>query len=281
MKQKLLALLLLLISGIANAQFTIWEDDFDDAEVSDWILTDADGDGMNWIARNNLQIDENGAITGGSYKVLGTYNIDFASGAPLGVEQKNWAIMPEIDLSYYAGAMQLIVNAQKAIFDGPDNLYIYASTTDTSIDSFTQIGTLEITRESVTDAEFKDYILDISQLVGQQKVYIAFVTAPNFVIGYEIDKISITAARLGLDDIDEKKTTFLQQNPVKDLLKLEIGDMVDTENLNLKIYNASGILVKEPEYNASGTMVNDLSSGLYFLVLENEDSIQKIKFIKQ
>lgn len=280
MKQKLLALLLF-ISGIANAQFTIWEDDFDDAEASDWILTDADGDGMNWVTRNNLQVDENGAISSGSYKVLGTYNIDLASGAPLGVEQKNWAIMPEIDLSYYAGSMEMVVNAQKAIFDGPDNLYIYASTTDTNIESFTQIGTLEITRESVTDAEFKDYIVDISQLVGKQKVYIAFVTTPNFVIGYEIDKISITAARLGLDDVDGKKKTYLKQNPVKDLLKLEIADTADTENLDLKIYNVSGVLVKKTKYNSSGIAVNDLSSGLYFLVIEGEDSIQKIKFIKQ
>ncbi len=43
MKKKLLVLAFMLISGIASAQFTIWEDDFDDADVSDWTLVDADG----------------------------------------------------------------------------------------------------------------------------------------------------------------------------------------------------------------------------------------------
>ena len=36
----------MLISGIASAQFAIWEDDFDDAEASDWTFLDADGDAI-------------------------------------------------------------------------------------------------------------------------------------------------------------------------------------------------------------------------------------------
>lgn len=281
MKKKLLVLVFMLISGIASAQFAIWEDDFDDAEASDWTFLDADGDAIKWITRTNIQIDGNGVVTNGTYKVLGTYNIDMASGAPLGVEQKNWAIMPAVDLSYYAGNMQLILNAQKAIYDGPDNLYVYVSTTDTDLKSFTQIGVLELTRVSSLDAEFKDYTLDISQFAGKTQVYFAFLNAPNFVVGYEIDKVSITATSLGLKDLQGKKEIALKQNPVENDLQLELDSTLNEEEIAVKIYNTAGVLVKESKYNKTGITVGNLSVGVYFLVIEYGDAVEKIKFIKK
>lgn len=281
MKKKIFISLFILISGIASAQFTIWEDDFDDADISDWTLIDADGDAVNWISRNNIQVDENGAIVGGTYNILGTYNIDMATGAPLGVLQENWAITPAVDLSFYGGGMQLILNAQKAIFDSSDNLYIYASTTNTDPGSFTLISTLELKRETQLDDLFKDYIVDISQFAGQSQVYFAFLNAPGFVVGYEIDKVLITAASLGLDDIKNGKTTILKQNPVEDYLQLQLNSKLNEEEITLKIYNTTGILVKETKYNDSGILISNLSSGLYFLVVQEGNKTEKIKFIKK
>ncbi|WP_166922412.1 T9SS-dependent choice-of-anchor J family protein [Flavobacterium poyangense] len=281
MKKKLLVLVFILISGMASAQYAIWEDDFDDAEASDWTFLDADGDAKNWITRTNIQINENGVITDGTYKVLGTYNIDMASGAPLGVEQKNWAIMPEIDLSFYGGSMQLVLNAQKAIYDGPDNLYVYASTTDKDPKSFTQIGAIELTRATTLDAEFKDYTVDISQFAGKTKVYFAVLNAPNFVVGYEIDKVSITVASLGLKDVLGKKEIALKQNPVENDLQLELDSTINEEEITLKVYNTTGVLVKESKYNKAGISISNLTAGVYFLVIKYGDAAERIKFIKK
>jgi hypothetical protein len=281
MKKKLLVFVFMLISGIASAQFTIWEDDFEDSDLSDWTLVDTDGDAVNWITRTNLQVDENYAPIEGTYNILGTYNINMETLESLGGAQQNWAIAPAVDLSFYSGGMQLILNAQKSIFDSSNNLYVYASVTDTAPGSFTQIATVEIKRVDELATEFKDYTVDISQFAGQSQVYFALVSAPDLVIGYEIDKISITAASLGLDDIQGKKGTVLKQNPVKNHLQLQLSDTLNPENVSVKVYNTTGILVKDAKYNDSGILLDNLSTGVYYLVLEDGERVEKIKFIKE
>ena len=83
MKKNLLLLLLIMVSAVSSAQFTVWEDDFDDADASDWILLDKDGNGSNWITRKNIKLDENNVIVDGTASILGTYNIDLATASPL------------------------------------------------------------------------------------------------------------------------------------------------------------------------------------------------------
>ncbi|RUT72236.1 T9SS C-terminal target domain-containing protein [Flavobacterium cupreum] len=281
MKKKLLVFAFMLVSGIASAQFTIWEDDFEDSDVSDWTLLDRDGDAVNWLARTNLQVDENYAVIEGTNKILGTYNINTETLESLGRTQNNWAIAPAVDLSFYSGGMQLIINAQKAIFDVTNNLYVYASVTDAAPDSFTQIATIEIKREDMLASEFKDFTVDISQFAGKSQVYFALVTAPDLAIGYEIDKISITAASLGLEDIQGKKATVVKQNPVKNYLQLQLSEALNAEDLAVKIYNTAGTLVKDTKYNDSGILLDNLSSGVYYLVIEDGERVEKIKFIKE
>ena len=270
------------VYGVASAQFTIWEDDFDDSEASDWTFIDEDGDGNGWRTRNNIQVDENGVIVGGTYKILGDYSIDLASGSNLPGAQKNWAIAPAIDLSYYAGSMELNLTVQKAIY-GPQNedLYVYVSTTDTNPASFTLVKNVTVTRGTMLDVEFNDYLVDISPYVGLSQVYIALLTPPGFAIGYEIDKMWITAQKLGLDDVEAKGGTLLKQNPVKDYLQLYLSDTFNKEEAKLKIYNTAGSFVQESKYDESGVSVGTLSKGIYFLVIEEGSTVQKLKFIKE
>lgn len=273
----------MLISGIASAQFTIWEDDFNDSDVSDWILVDADGDGNNWISSMDWQIDVNNQTINGSYNILSSYNVNKATGLPFNVVQQNWAIAPEIDLSYYGTGIQLIVNAQPSILSGNQDIYVYASTTNTDITSFTQIGTLKMLRKSSrTGTAFADYTVDISQFAGQSKVYLAFLTTTkkNYV-GLEIDKVSITATSvLGVDEVKNVSTT-LKQNPVEDYLQLQLGTSLNQEGVTLKIYNTTGILVKEAKYSDSGILISNLSNGIYFLIVQEGNKTEKIKFIKK
>ncbi|MNR37695.1 hypothetical protein D3C85_1557360 [compost metagenome] len=53
------------------------------------------------------------------------------------------------------------------------------------------------------DAEFQDYTVDISEYIGKTEVYISLQNVNDAFIGYEIDKIWITAEGL-LENVSKK-----------------------------------------------------------------------------
>lgn len=273
------------MTTIASAQYTIWEDDFDDADVSDWTLLDRDGNGSNWFARKNIQFDATtGGVIDGTVDVLGTYNIDLANGGtPLETTEDNFAISPVIDASFYSGKLSLTLHAQPSIFDSNQDLFVYGSTSPDPA-TFTLIGTVTLERTSGEEAEFKDYTVDISQFTGETAVYIALGTKLGFpFIGYEIDKISVIAETLlGVDDITlESQICRINQNPVQESLQLQLAEQFQNEETALKIYNANGILVKESPYKPENLSVSDLPKGFYFLAVSNNGVSKKLKFIKK
>ncbi|WP_264537459.1 T9SS type A sorting domain-containing protein [Flavobacterium sp. N1736] len=283
MKKNLLLLLFIMVTTLSSAQFTIWEDDFDDADVSDWTLLDRDGNGSNWYARKNIQVDENFAIVDGTISVLGTYNIDFATLGQLPAPENNLAIAPVIDASFYSGKISLIINAQTSVYDSSQNLFVYGSTSPDPA-TFTLLSTVVLVRTADEGEMFKNYTVDISQYKGETAVYLAFGTKTNSgFIGYEIDKISVTAeSLLGVDDVEQQlKACRLNQNPVQESLQLQLAEELQNEETALKIYNAAGSLVKESPYKQEDLSVTDLPQGIYFLVVSNNELSKKIKFIKK
>lgn len=283
MKKNLLLLLLIMVTGTSFAQYTIWEDDFDDADASDWTLLDKDGNGSNWKAKKNLKWDNALGGVDGTIDVLATYNIDFATGGQLETNEDNLAISPAIDVSFYSGKISLVLNAQTSIYDGNQDLFVYGSTSPDPA-TFTLIGTVTLERENADGAVFKDYIVDISQFVGKPAVYIALANNPAVgFIGYEIDKISVTAqSLLGVDEAELKaQVCKLKQNPVQENLQLELGEEFKNEKTTLKIYNTSGMLVAASPYKEEGIVVDNLSQGVYFLLVTNNNISKKLKFIKK
>lgn len=281
MKKIILLFLLLMITTISSAQFTIWEDDFEDGEVSDWTLLDKDGNSSNWLARKDMQFEETGAIGSGKINILGTYNIDFNTGSYLDGIEQNWAVLPAIDLSYYSGKIELNITAQTSVYDRSRNLFVYGSNSPDPATA-TLIGTIYLVRSSMLDTEFKDYTVDISQFVGNQIVYISLLNEKDNFVGYEIDKTWITAeALLGVDDFDKNNTIRLKQNPVAENLELEISEQFLNEDFVAKIYNSSGLLVKSNADLKENISVANLPQGIYFLVISNDTTSKKIKFIKK
>lgn len=284
MKKNLLLVLFILVTTVSSAQFTIWEDDFDDADVSDWTLLDRDGNGSNWFARKNIQYDPNTeSIVGGNFSVLGTYNIDLTTLGQLETTEDNFAISPVIDASFYSGKLSLILNAQPSIEESNLDIFVYGSTSPDPA-SFTLISTVNLKRATTDGEVFKDYTVDISQFKGETTVYIALGTKLNYgFIGYEIDKISVTAeSLLGVDDVDAQlQVCKLNQNPVQESLQLQLGEQLQNDETVLRIYNATGILVKESPYKQENLSVSYLPQGIYFLVVSNNELSKKIKFIKQ
>ncbi|OXB23888.1 hypothetical protein B0A80_08725 [Flavobacterium tructae] len=284
MKKTLLFFAFIMITTISSAQYTIWEDDFDDSNVSDWNLLDRDGNGSNWMARKNIQLDAStGSVIDGTIDVLGTYNIDFKTGGPLEGLENNLAISPVLNISFYSGKISLTIKAQPSIYDSNQNIAIYGSTSADPA-SFKLLHTITLERNTVEDAEFKNYTVDISQFAGKAEVYLALgnnLSGPF--IGYEIDKISVMAeALLGTTDNTLKSSLcYLKQNPVQDNLELEIAEEYKNEETVLKIYNTSGVLIKESSYKPEGLSVSDLMQGIYFLSANNNGASKKIKFIKK
>lgn len=273
-----------LVATTGSAQYVVWEDDFNDGDVSDWNLLDLDGNASNWLAHTNLTLDENSAVIDGTENILGTYNIDLTNVQALGTPENNWAISPAIDLSYFGGTVSLVLNAQCAIYDGPFPLVIqvYASTSPVQ-SSFVSVGSVNMLRISADAQEFMDYSVDVSQFSGQSEVYFALaVTTTNSFIGAEINSIQINASQiLGIKDIPNAKPTVIIQNPVAENLQLQLGNTLNAGQLNLKVYNVNGMLIKNVAYNESGIPVSDLVSGMYFVVLTDGTATERLKFIKK
>lgn len=288
MKKNLLLLLFIMVTIISSAQVTVWEDDFDDADVSDWTLLDRDEDGVNWITRQNVMLDETGeALVDGDFSVLGSYLMNL--NPPYDTTMRptdNWAITPAIDLSQHAGKkIEFILRAQPMVVDGNQDLFVYASTS-TDPDTFELLSKVTLVRQTLDEAEFNDYSVDISQFAGEATVYITLgntTDGRNMFFGLEIDKVSIVAGgNLGVGDNTPNKTaSLLKKNPVTENLELQLGNQYESDKTFFQIYNAGGSLVKQATYNNENIAVGDLPRGLYFLLLTNDKNSETIKFIKK
>lgn len=272
----------------ANAQFTVWEDDFNDGDTSDWTLQDVDANTSNWLGRKNLLIDANtGEIGEGSANILGTYNIDLATGYSYENIENNWAISPVQDLSYYSGATELIINAQTTVYDGTgatQSLLVYVSDSPDMASFLENVPTtLTLTRTTQDAEEFHEYTVDLSAFAGagHEEVYFAIVKNAQPFTGIEINDVKITAAQVAAIDNVTIKNTRVKQNPVKETLQLQLGTNVAIDNLTVSIYNVSGVLIKEARYTETGILVNNLASGMYFAVLNNGQALEQLKFIKK
>lgn len=281
--KNVLLFMLMTFSVVANAQFIIWEDDFEDGEVSDWTLIDQDNNANTWLTRKNIQYDNTTfLIYDGQFGVLGTYSINLVDGAPLMGREENLAISPAIDLSSYSGKITLHINGQTSIYDTNQPLSVYGSTSPDPA-TFTLLGKINLIRLTAEDAEFADYSLDISAFAaGKTAMHIALGNADNLFTGLEIDHISIDAETfLSVKDAASKTATTIKQNPVAETLQLQLGDGINAEEVSLKIYNTTGTLVKEALYSETGIAVSDLAAGVYFVVIENDTAVERLKFIKK
>ncbi len=176
MKKFLLALTMVAGMMAINAQTTIWSDDFDDLDVSDWMLYDEDGDGQLWYPA---------LLTGGDTPILTSVSW---SGFPLTPD--NWAVSPAIDLSGATGAeLKWFVFASDPLYN-LENYGVYVATENT-VEAFMTAG--ELFTEFDLPSELTERTLDVSAFDGQT-IYVAFRhynVSDQFRIG--LDNISVTA----------------------------------------------------------------------------------------
>ena len=272
MKKKLLFASLFLSAAFSmNAQTVVFSDNFDDEDISDWTVFDADGDGFDWIA---VQItDEDGAPVDTPMLRSASWS---SAPAPFGtaLTPNNYIISPAINLSAYPAGSTVIlrweVKASDADYDA-EKYAAYAATSDEPADLMA--SNYQFNEASLDGVnELEERTLDISGLAGQANVYVAFRhygVTNEFTM--EVDNVSVTAT-LPLKTADFFASNFsVYPNPSADVINLTSSTSAAINNVELTDIN--GRVVKTVALaGVAQTQLNisDLTSGVYFLSVESD-----------
>lgn len=275
MRKNLLLASLLFAGGLftMNAQTTVWSDNFDDLDVSDWTLIDADGDGYNWSA---VQIvDQNGNPA----TVAPTPVLRSASWSQVDLAPNNWAISPAIDLSAASGTVTLKWQVMAIDADWDDENYTVYVGTEATIAHLEASGTTFGENLSGVNT-LTDRTLDVSSFAGET-IYVAFRhhnSSGQFTM--EIDNVEVEAETLSINNALAGSFS-VYPNPVKDMLN--ISNSIGAEINSVTVSDINGRTVKQVAVNGVESQINiaDLNAGVYFVnINSNQGSLTK-KVVKQ
>jgi len=270
-KKLLITAVLLGAAVTASAQATVWVDDFNDEDISDWTFIDADGDGNLWDVYAITDIEGN-PITPVSL-ISRSWDND-------ALTPDNWAISPLIDLSNASGQISLSWTVQAA--EEPyneENYTVYVATTATQsafLASPVQFNGLP----GVTGAPAM-HSLDLSSFAGQT-VYVAFRHFDSVDMDFlSIDDVTITAQTLGINN-SYAAAFNVYPNPANGIVNIEGPGRETIEGITLT--DANGRIVRDIAAgtgNAAQVDISDLSSGIYFLNITGESGKAVKKIVKQ
>ncbi|WP_452225384.1 T9SS type A sorting domain-containing protein [Lacinutrix chionoecetis] len=148
---------------------TYFSDDFNDEDISDWTLTDSDGDGNNW---GDIFAVGDGA--GGFVTPVSLISRSWQNNVPLTPD--NWVVSPAIDLSSASGVINLSYITQVAAQSWDEEKYsVHVGTTnDISVLVNSATSLTEVLGDAGNTGTPTPHIIDISALAGQPQVYVAF-----------------------------------------------------------------------------------------------------------
>jgi hypothetical protein len=286
MKKNLLLLLFTCGILLSNAQITtIWSENFDTEDLSEWTLIDADGDGFNWGTTQMLDDDWQPIGTPFFYSLSYTQYMDIGNVFP-----DNWAITPAIDLTSLATDSQIqlnwaIVDSAYSYNPSPNNenyaIYIAESNDTTAFIN----GGIKYTEQN-TPIAYTERTLDISDFAGKV-IYIAFrhynvsdEVAVPFSSSVEFDDMSITAGSSSISGYEKNITCSVFPNPANNQVTIDFGKQKMKE---VAVIDIIGKEIKRIEINSSDYIldVSDLPKGVYLIKLTSDDGIIAKKIIKQ
>ena len=290
--KKIILLLIILVSGVCNAQLPVWVNTFDSAaDLEGWTFHDLNNNGNNWVQGSNWRNGEAGTeqvLRYTTFPLVGDYY-------PNADTENDWIISPAIDLSSASGTIQLAIYWNK-VFSNQNNAsgrLVFISTSP-DLAGFQQLqlqgnqGYYFVTDDVVFPTnpnEFAESILDISTFAGST-IYIGLLSTDDTDYTFQIAPINIDqmgafASTLGVEDFNTAKTpTIILQNPVASTLKLQLNPAFEQSNTAVKIYNVMGQEVLEMAYNDQ-IEVSGLSAGAYIMHVKNGMVVEKLKFIKK
>ena len=257
-----------------NAQDVIWSDDFDDEDISDWLLEDVDGDGRTWSVVQIVDNDEN---------PVGTPLLRSASWVPPNnpLTPDNWAISPMIDLSGYPAGSSITLNwsvmAIDASFDA-ENYSVYVATSEDTATLLASTTTMnEPTLNGVNTLTPRS--LDISVFAGEPAVYVAFRHfGTTDVFTMEIDDVSVSGT-LGTESFFTSNFR-MYPNPSSSVINLSSST---TQIQSAQLTDINGRIVKNVSLNGVSEAqinVSDLNTGMYFLKVQSDRGTGTAKVMK-
>jgi hypothetical protein len=274
--KKITLLFILFLVQSAVSQTIIFEDNFDDEDITDWTIYDEDGDGFEWSA---VQIqDENGLPVGSP--VLRSASWTSTSG-PLTPD--NYAVSPVIDLSAETNStitLSWVVTAADASF-ADENYTVYVATGNTVAD-FTSatISFNEIVTDNGPGGLENPYTktLDISSLGGNSTVYVAFRhhnVSDEFTI--EIDDVKVESQSLSIDEFDSANFEYFVDS--RNVLNLSANQTFESVSLHNLL--GQNVLNQELSSNNETIDLNDLTSGVYLTKVQINGDSKTFKIIKK
>jgi len=276
MKKLLLSMAVFASMMAVNAQTTIWSDDFQDADISDWTLVDADGDGFNFLA-----YDPTIAQTGERYYLSSqSYDFDFGPLSP-----DNWAISPAINVAGFTNLnLSYLVGAQDG--DYADETYTVYVATGNSIEDFensTVFFSENIGEDYENLGELVERTLDLSAFNGEETIYIAFRHHDSYDMFYlNFDDVVVTGdedVTAGVSDLNLAMAS-VYPNPVVDSFNVNLSSKFNANEVSVVVTDMTGKVVKTfgaaESYN-----VSDLAAGVYVVKITDGKLTETKKIIKK
>ncbi|PZQ52003.1 MAG: hypothetical protein DI570_24710 [Phenylobacterium zucineum] len=281
--KKIIILYILLIFGFSNAQYILWEDEFDGVnQTIPWSFYSLDNNPYTWATGKNWVMNASfTAMTDGDLDVLAWRSYTQAGAYVNNPPTEDWAVSPMIDLTGASGNITLAINFQDDLLTNIQILPVYISTTPDIdvIKNSTPFTTFNFSHPQFT-VQFQELTADISSFAGQQ-IYLAFgkkKTSGNVANSSEIDYVTIVSdTSLATSDIKGKSANVtVYPNPVTDVLYLK-----NVQKANVAVYNAAGQRVLSKAVTNGQLNVSALQKGVYTLSVETNGKPSTTKFIKK
>ncbi|MGG5211101.1 T9SS type A sorting domain-containing protein [Chryseobacterium sp. MIQD13] len=306
--KKLFLLSVALISQAAAAQFQVWSNSFDTpADLQGWTFHDLNSNGNGWIQGQNIYHNGSG-LTYGTSGVL-RYSVSLVpTGNATGFGTENdWIISPQINLEGASGTINLaayIGRQRTSHLNLGRDLFIFVSTPQKQVPDLADFQAMTVDAggndipspyriiAGTTDnpfssdlTQFTEDLVDISAFAGK-KIYIGLWSnrkaSGNNLQNINIDEMAIYASSfLGTRDVKKKENlTKIEENPVKEFLKLKLNSGFKENKTSVTVYNAAGQKVLAVLYSKS-INVASLQSGMYIAEVSDGNTTEKLKFIKK
>jgi len=273
-KKLLFAGALALAFNSMNAQVQVWKDDFNDEDVSDWMLYDDDGDEIQFgdifqIMNNTTQ------------QPVTPVSLISRSWQQVALTPDNWAVSSAIDISKAQGTLTLswITQVAAAAWD-LEKYAVYVSTSpDQASLLASPVKVVETLGQGTNAGTPVNHTLDLTSFIGQPQIYVAFrhydCTDQDFL---SIDDVTVKATSLlAVSDVS-KKAVSIYPNPTTEALILNVNSKINSAD----IYDLSGKLVRNVTVSADNKVnVQDLKNGTYVLKVNTEAGSTSHKFIKK
>jgi hypothetical protein len=287
-KQLLLAALLIGTAG-ANAQTTVFTQDFNgpwqDVMATGWTAVMAAGTGTNYGIMNSIPALQALGITGGS---IGGSTFMVTGGVPTNIPDTDIIVsspvinLPEgeITLSYKVGSLGIVAT-------DASNYSVYAITTADmqGVTTPVQLAAMLDTKNTIDggslSAETQTKTFTINEY-ADAPVVIAFRLhdSPGNTV-FVVDDFVITQAALGLNDFAADAFT-LYPNPAQNVVTMNSGDSAALQSVTITDINGRTVLSKQLEGgNTAKIDISALHAGMYVMTLASDKGRAIKKIIKQ